>query len=78
MQLEVTGSAEEQLLFQLVGIEAWDGESPAGLLVGKGGQIPEDEEVLYVVLPDPNNPLGENERLATVLGRAVGLGKAAL
>ncbi|MDX8410471.1 MAG: hypothetical protein R8K46_01165 [Mariprofundaceae bacterium] len=71
-------SAEDRLLFELIGIQAWDGKRPAIVLVGKEEDRPDDDTCPYVALPDPDHPLAETDRLAALLGRAVGLGKVEL
>jgi hypothetical protein len=76
--LETKTSSEEGLLFQLIGIQAWDGKRPAIVLVGADDDRPAEDACPYVVLPDPDHPLAETERLAAMLGRAVGLGKVEL
>jgi len=68
------------LLFQLAGIAEADRQyAEYGLILGRDetpGDLPAD--ALCVILPDPENPLMENDRLAELLGRSVGLGKVHL
>jgi len=74
--LRVLGNRDEQLLFRTLGIE---GHAPdnvtasCALLLGKDTPVPDDVAV-YVRLPDTDAPLAETERLAALLGRAVGQG----
>jgi hypothetical protein len=78
--LRVKADSQEVLLFQLIGIAKAERPcSEYGLIVGKNegsDELPVD--ALYVMLPDVENPLAENDRLAELLGRAVGLGKVQL
>lgn len=77
VELRFIGGKEDRLLFRSIGIQPLKDESGCAVLVGKGGRLPPDE-ALYVVLPDPDAPLAETDRLAEMLGRAVGLGKLQL
>jgi hypothetical protein len=78
--LRTKANPQEALLFQLVGVGEADRQyAEYGMILGKSevpGEFPAD--MLYVTLPDPDNPLMENDRLAELLGRAVGLGKVHL
>jgi hypothetical protein len=79
MKLHVKGTQDEQLLFQLLGIVPWTGESECGLLLGQSEPLtPGLERQLCLRLPDPDHPLQETERLARMLGRAIGLGEVRL
>ncbi len=69
--LRILGSREEALLFRTLGIEAYAPGEPCALLLGGKAHAPDDVDV-YVRLPDTEAPLGETERLAALLGGAVG------
>lgn len=78
-RLTIQGSTEEILLFRLIGVmEA--GETPNNArLVGTGyAKLAEEQDQLYVKLPNPDDPGDETRRLAEALGRAVGLGRVRL
>ncbi len=77
VELRFIGDREDQLLFRSIGIQPPEDGWGDAILVGKGGKLPPDE-ALYLVLPDPDDPLAETDRLAEMLGRAVGLGKLRL
>lgn len=79
MELKSRGSAQEQLLFQLLGIPAQQPEqqkTDSALLLGL--EAPEPDEAPYLRLPDPDQPDGESERLARLLGKAIGIGRVHL
>jgi len=79
MHLHIHGSPEEILLFELIGIQGRKGGDTDGLFIGVHEPLPEGiEGRLYMVLPDPEAPLAETEKLAEMLGRAVGQGKIQL
>ncbi|MDQ7010306.1 MAG: hypothetical protein Q9M29_00660 [Mariprofundaceae bacterium] len=79
MHLHIHGSPEEILLFELIGIQAGKEGDADGLFIGVHEALPEGiDGRLYMVLPDPETPLAETERLAEMLGRAVGQGKIQL
>jgi len=78
--LRVKGSSQDALLFQLIGVAKADRRcSEYALIVGES-EMPDElpADALFVMLPDTENPLKENDRLAELLGRAVGLGKVHL
>lgn len=79
MELRVRGTAEEQLLFLLLGIAEREDRESCALLLGLEAEAPDREDpVAYLRLPDPNNPLEETDRLARELGQAIGLGRVQL
>lgn len=74
MKLQTRGTREEQLLFQLLGIQPQEDDGPCALLLGIDETLTTGmEKSLYLRLPDPAHPDRETKRLAKVLGRAVGL-----
>jgi len=79
MRLHIHGSPEETLLFELIGVQAGKKDDGGGLFIGVHEPLPDVmEKGLYLILPDPEAPLAETERLAEMLGRAVGQGKIQL
>lgn len=83
MKLKIKGSAQEQLLFHLLGIQQMDNNNHdthqvVGLLLGKEEGIEDslaimlEETQLYVRLPDTANPLKETNKLARLLAKAIG------
>lgn len=75
MKLKIRGSPKEELLFELIGVQRWDESERCGLFVGVNEPLPRAiQQQLYLVLPDPEQPLKQTESLAELLARAVGQG----
>jgi hypothetical protein len=75
MRLKIQGSPREKLLFELIGVQAWDGSGNCGLFVGVNEPLSRAmQQEMYLVLPDPEHPLEQTEELAELLARAVGQG----
>ncbi len=83
MKLKIKGDVQEQLLFHLLGIEQMgckhhDSHQVVGLILGKEegieGSLPALAEgsLLYVRLPDTDNPLKETQELSRLLAKAIG------
>ncbi len=77
-RLRILGHRDEVLLFRALGIEAYVPGQPCALLLGRQAQAPDEEDMPWLRLPDPETPLGETQRLAGILGRAVGQGRVRL
>jgi hypothetical protein len=78
MKLKVSAGDHETLLLRLVGVGAPVGaKGLSPLLMGSADEL-DDPEIAGVVLPDPEAPEAETERLARLLARAVGLGQLKL
>ncbi|WP_028862566.1 hypothetical protein [Psychromonas aquimarina] len=83
MELKIKGSAQEQLLFHLLGIKQMgckyhDSHQVVGLILGKEEEIEDslstlvEGSLLYVRLPDTDNPLKETQKLSRLLAKAIG------
>jgi len=77
MELRILGNRDEKLLFRTLGIEPYAADTPCALLIGRDAPVPDDADA-YVRLPDTGAPLAETERLAALLGSAVGQGSVRL
>lgn len=78
-RLAIEGSTEEIILFRLIGVmEAGEGPDTAKLVGTGPAKMAEEQNQLYVKLPNPDDPEDETRRLAEALGRAVGLGRVRL
>lgn len=78
-RLAIQGGTEEILLFRLIGVmEAGEGTDNAQLVGTGPAKMAEEQDQLYVKLPNPDDPEDETRRLAEALGRAVGLGRVRL
>jgi len=73
-RLAFHGSEELALLFATIGVSSPEGETENVVIVDREGTV-DDELSCYVRLPNPEVPLAETERLARMLGRAIGLGQ---
>jgi len=77
-RLCILGHRDEALLFRALGIEAYVPGKPCALLLGRQARLPGEEDIPWLRLPDPEAPLDETQRLAEILGRAVGQGRVRL
>jgi len=87
MKLYTRGTAQDQLLFLLLGIQVGDDlggklerNESCGLLLGNDEQLPSEwvkgtKSLPYLRLPDTDHPLKETEKLAQLLARAIGQGE---
>ncbi len=87
MKLLIRGTALDQLLFLLLGVQVGDdldgklkGKETCALLLGKDEPLPAQwdqgaKTPPYLRLPDIDHPLRETEELARLLARAIGQGE---
>jgi len=75
MKLASKLPAAESLLFASIGVLALgEGEESTYALIVCDTTRPDEWQGPLLVLPDPEHPLAESERLAHLLGKAVGQG----
>lgn len=75
MRLAVKASPEEELLFHLLGIDAWQ-DGKQAVFAGKDeAELLDDVDIVGVILPDIKDVEAQTRRLARRLARAVGVGE---